>query len=162
MSLNKIELKPQLLADLYSNTLVEGTTNYVPEPHPEKYLGKNHKKILVIVSHDSLTFLPDTELSFLITILSACKLSLADIAIINKDNMNISDLPETIRQLEANKILLFGTEPLAIGLPINFPQFQLQQFDKRTYLYSPPLSEIEIDKAFKSRLWSCLKNLFSL
>ena len=162
MSLNKIELKPQLLADLYPNTLIETTTHYAPENYAGKHLGQNQKNILVIVSHDGLSFLPKTELSFLTTILIACKLGLTDIAIINKNNINLSELPETIRQFDPNKILLFGIEPLAIGLPINFPQFQLQQFDKRTYLYSPSLSEIEIDKAFKSRLWNCLKNLFSL
>lgn len=166
MSLNNIELNPRLLSDLFANTLVE--TNSIPlpaiKPSPSsiKYLGENRKQILVVVSYDTVPFLPDNALAFLTNILSACRLSMADIAIINRNTINSEELPAVIAQWEASIVLLFGVDPLSIGLPMNFPQFQLQQFNKRTYLYCPTLSELESDKAVKSRLWNCLKNLFGL
>ena len=57
---------------------------------------------------------------------------------------------------------MLGVDPLSTGLPINFPQFQLQLFDKRTYLYAPTLEDLEKDKTLKQRLWTCLKTMFEL
>ena len=162
MSLNNIQLKSSMLADLYKNSLVEtpGTTSE-PEPKQLKYLGNNQKNIIVIVSHESVPFLPDAELNFLSNVLAACKLSIADIGIINSHNADQADLQNIISS-DANKVLLFGIEPLAIGLPINFPAFQLQPFNGRTYLHAPVLSQIENDKALKTRLWISLKAMFGI
>jgi len=161
MSINNIQLKPNLLADLYKNSLVEtSTVTAISEARRPKYLGNNRKNIIVIVSYESAPFLPDLELSFLSNVLAACKLSIADIAIVNQENTDQTDLQSIIT--EASKVLLFGIEPLAIGLPINFPAFQLQPFNNRTYLHAPPLSQIENDKGVKARLWSALKVLFKV
>lgn len=151
-----------MLADLYKNSLVETTaTTQAPGSRQIKYLGNNGKNVIVIVSHKSVPFLPDEELNFLSTVLAACKLSIADIAIINSSTIEQSDL-QTMINTEANKVLLFGIEPLAIGLPINFPAFQLQPFNSRTYLYAPELSQIESDKGLKARLWTSLKAMFGI
>ena len=150
-----------MLADLYKNSLVETGTTTPSESKPVKYLGTNQKNILVIVSHQNIPFLPDRELSFLSNILAACKLGIADIGIINSINVNQGDLQDIIHS-EAKTVLLFGAEPLTIGLPINFPPFQLQQFNKRMYLHAPDLSQIENDKGLKSKLWNSLKALFSI
>jgi hypothetical protein len=106
--------------------------------------------------------LSDEELPFLTNILSACKLSLADVAIVNIHSLEEKEIEKTIEPLEPKTVLLFGITPLTIDLPINFPQFQLQQFNKRTYLYSPGLQELANDKTLKLQLWNCLKNLFGL
>jgi predicted regulator of Ras-like GTPase activity (Roadblock/LC7/MglB family) len=162
MSLNNIQLKSSMLADLYKNSLVETPSAIsASQTKPLKYLGNNQKHIIVIVSHDSVPFLPDGELNFLSNVLAACKLSIADIAIVNNSNIKESDL-QTMINTEANKVLLFGIEPLAIGLPINFPAFQLQPFNSRTYLYAPELSQIESDKGLKARLWTSLKTMFEI
>ena len=162
MSLNTIELKPQLIADLYPETLVASPGTSTPAAPRPRFLGKNEKKIMVIVAYEGMPFLPDPAFNFLTNILSACKLSIADIAIVNKTSMDPSLLPPLMEELEARHVLLFGAAPLTIGLPINFPQFQLQQFNKRTYLYSPTLEELENDKTIKMKLWNCLKAAFGL
>ncbi len=161
MSLNNIHLKSNMLADLYKDFLVETSTTAVPELKQLKYLGNNQKNIIVIVSHQSVPFLPDEELNFLTTVLAACKLSIADIGIINNYNVEQADLQSIINS-EARNVLLFGVEPLSIGLPINFPAFQLQPFNNRTYLHTPALFQIESDKGLKSRLWTSLKTLFGI
>lgn len=161
MSLNNIQLKTNLLAGLYKNSLVETSTTTMPEIRSLKYLGNNQKNILVVVSHSTVPFLPDEEFNFLASILAACKLSTADIAIVNNDHADPADLQNFIHT-EVNKVLLFGAEPLAIGLPINFPAFQLQPFNNRTYLHAPALSQIENDKALKLKLWNALKVLFGI
>lgn len=161
MSLNTIALKPTMLVDLYHNNLIETNATSVPESRSSKYLGNNQKNILVIVSHSSVPFLPDSELNFLTNVLAACKLSLADIAIVNHQNIDTTEI-QNIIHAETITILLFGVEPLSIGLPINFPQFQLQPFNNRKYLFTPELSAIENDKSLKTRLWSVLKVLFGI
>jgi hypothetical protein len=161
MSLNNIQLKSSLLAGLYKNSLVQTERIVTAEMKPVKCLGNNHKNILVIVSNPSVPFLPDEEFNFLTSILAACKLSIADIGIINNKNTELADLQNLIN-LESKNVLLFGVEPLTIGLPINFPAFQLQSFNSRTYLYAPQLSQIENDKALKGRLWSALKTMFGI
>jgi len=161
MSLNNIHLESNLLADLYKDVLVQTETRPVSQPKEVKYLGNNQKNVLVIVSHHSVPFLPDVELNFLTNVLAACKLSIADIGIVNNYNVEPTVLLNVINT-EAKNVLLFGVEPLSIGLPISFPTFQLQQFNSRTYLYAPALSQIENDKALKSRLWASLKNLFGI
>ena len=161
MSLNTIQLHPQLLADLYPDQLIENLTTTVPEKTVQNYLGHNAKKILLLVKYPSAPYLPDGELSFLTTILSACKLSLADIAIANIQNMSQTEL-ENLIDKEAVTVLQFGIEPSVIGLPVHFPQFQTQQFNKRTYLHAPTLSELEKNKELKKQLWNSLKKLFGL
>lgn len=162
MSLNNIQLKSSMLADLYRHSLVETESKTsIPESKQLKYLGNNRKNIIVIVSHESVPFLPDRELNFLSNVLAACKLSIADIGILNAYNTDETGL-QNIINTEANKVLLFGIEPLAIGLPINFPAFQLQPFNNRTYLHAPTLSQVENEKALKTRLWTSLKAMFGI
>jgi hypothetical protein len=170
MSLNQIQLTNQQLTSLYADVLIESTTaTSVPEFQPvksefqqAKYLGKNAKNILLLVNNTEIPYLPDNELSFLTNILSACKLSLADVAIMNLNSLPENEIEAAIQPLEPKHILLFGMEPLSIGLPINFPPFQLQPFNKRIYLCSPTLQELEQNKELKLRLWNSLKTLFGL
>jgi hypothetical protein len=162
MNLNQIDLTSRLLSELYADVLVESNATPVPGKKETKYLGRNEKNIIVFVSHPSAPFLPDAELVFLTNVLSACNLGLNDVAIINRHDLDEKKSADLMNELEAKNVLLFGMEPLSIGLPMNFPNFQLQQFNKRTYLTGPPLSEIEKDKTLKTKLWTSLKSLFCI
>jgi len=141
-----------------------------PAPGPEtpdayKFLGKNGKKITILVQSPGIPFLPDNALTFLTKILEACRLTLGDVAIVNAATapVNITALR---RQLQPSAILLFGLEPTAIRLPINFPEFKIQPYDNCSYLSAPPLTHLvaqtEESKLLKSKLWVCLKTLFSV
>ena len=161
MSLNNLSLTPQLIADLFSDSLIE---NFRPSTIEQtvKFLGKNEKNILILVSEEEVAFLADNELNFLSTVLGACKLSVADIAIVNLYHVGSLNYRDFIKQLNAKKVLLFDVEAQTIDLPFNFPNFQIQQFDQCTYLSAPALKNIETDKALKTQLWNCLKKLFGL
>jgi hypothetical protein len=138
------------------------TSNFKPQTSPPKFLGNNGKSIVVLVRHAEVPFLPDGELAFLTNILSACRLGLGDVAITNVSGMEAEGITKVMDSLGAKTVLLFGIAPLETGLPIAFPHFQAQQFNKRTYLYSPTLAEIENDKNVKAKLWASLKNLFAI
>lgn len=163
MSLNQINLNAQHLTGLYGHVLVEtGTAASPPAMAPVKYLGNNQKHILIFVHNPEVPFLADEELNFLTSILAACKLGLADVAILNLAGFNPSFSETYISELAGRQVLLFGIEPLALDLPISFPPFQLQAFRNAVYLCSPSLGELARDKALKMQLWNCLKQLFKL
>jgi hypothetical protein len=165
MSLNHIELNPHQLAALYSETLIEVTESQqvMPQANPRpKQLGGFAKRILVMVSTPSAPIIGDAELAFLTSVLSACRLTVGDIAILNNNLMETEASSEAIGTLDPARVLLFGIGPLQIGLPLDFPQFQLQQFNGRTYLHAPSLQELENDKEKKKQLWNSLKTLFGI
>jgi hypothetical protein len=92
-------------------------------------------------------------------------MNIGDIAIVNAATTSVA-INELRQQLDPTAVLLFGLEPVAIKLPINFPVFRLQPYDACTYLSAPALSELvqnsEESKLLKSKLWVCLKTLFNV
>jgi len=186
MSLNNIELPASLVADLYKSSLVEEMSGKAADRSPEsspvvvpsaekeifkktlhgetanKYLGNNRRNILIAVFYKDVVHIPDNELQFLTGILTACKLSLEDVAIVNLHNYPGDPYRELTGILKSKIVLLFDAEPASFGLPMNFPHYQLQAFANNTFLYSPSLKQLENDKVEKSKLWVCLKRLFNL
>src|SRR5215216_6730043 len=101
MSLNNIVLTDGQIAHLYPGVLIEPkTTATIPKKSPS-YLGNNERKILLLVNYPVDLFLPDKELSFLTSVLSACKLSLADVAIVNINLQSEKQIEEQIQCLQA-------------------------------------------------------------
>ena len=175
MPLNDIQLSPHLVAELYKNSLIEeGDRNKAiisEEPKSSnkiagdeelqlKYLGEFRKNILLVVNYPNAVYLPDEQLNFLTTILDACKLSLADIAIMN--HTLASGYKEVFDQLKCGIVILFGITPAEFSLPIHFPEFQVQPFNHCTFLYAPELEKLETDKLLKSKFWVCLRKIFGV
>ena len=181
MDLNHLELPAFVVADLYQNSLIDsdeitGNTGSVTIPVPAKlttipaietisswkHLGNNLKNILIVVNNDAAVYLPDEELDFLTGILGACRLNLADVAIVNTNNHPEASYKELTHFFKSKIVFLFAIEPAAFGLPMNFPHYQLQAFAGNSFLYSPSLKELENNRVEKSKLWVCLKRLFNL
>lgn len=134
--------------------------------HPTlKSLGSNRHNITLLVHAPGTPFLPDNQLAFLTKLLEACHLTLADVAIVNNAATPVM-VADIRQQLNPKTILLFGPEPTAIRLPINFPAFRPQEYDGCTYLAAPGLDKLvtntEESKLLKSKLWVCLKTIFSI
>lgn len=183
MDINHIQLSPAALAGLYKNHLVESGSSPAVAGKPDavfeppivpvaaaatpvivtvKALGNNEKKVLVLVSHSTVVFLPDEELKFLTGILAACKLSIADVSIVNLHHAPGTGYKDLLNQFNSTRMLLFGLEPEAIRLPLSFPDFQLQSFNGCTYHWCPDLGKMENDRDLKTRLWNNLKKLFTI
>lgn len=182
MSLDDIKLSPFLVKKLYEKILVvssfaiePNTENIKPITTQEKesyipkknlvdlnYLGKNGKHILILVNEKHHKFLGDDELSFLMNILSACNITMADAALVNAhadENVNSENL---INIFEPNIILFIGTEPQILGFPVQIPLYQVQAYNKQQYLCVPSLQTLSSDKEEKKRLWLALKKIFSI
>ena len=168
MSLNNIQLPASAIADLYHFSLIETdeiaitTGATVIASGEDKYLGENKKNILVIVDYTAVMFLPDEELSFLTNMLTACKLSLADVVIVNINKYKEKNYKELISNFKSRIVFLFGIEPVSFGLPVSFPHFQIQPFANATFLFTPSLKEYENDALLKSKLWVCLRRIFAI
>lgn len=130
-----------------------------------KFLGGNNKRIAFIVNCKTDVFLPDSHLDWLKKMLEACRLNLGDVAIANiaKTQFTITDIKQ---ELFSNTVVLLGTEPAAIQLPLNFPHFNLQSHDGITFLATPPPEQLNQQtqeaRLLKSKLWVSLQKLFKL
>jgi len=184
MSLKKLILPHFLIAELYGNSLVEpGAPFASPAPAapggpPQvneaatldsknelryKFLGKNQKQVTILARYPDDPYIPEDHLQFLIKILSACKLDLGDVAIINQGVAPVA-IAKLKTELNPLAVLLFDVQPGDIGLPLNFPALKPQTFSGTNYLCIPAISllleENEKAKTSKKQLWDCLKKMF--
>ena len=174
MSFQDIILPDILIADLYRNVFLIPTDGHgkknveiisKTQPQTLKFLGNNLKKIVIVVDQRSEVFLPEKHLEFLSKILSACKLNIGDVAIVNEGN-NFADITTIKQELKPTYVILFGIEPTDLKLPLNFPHFKIQNYDEVAYLSVPALealnSDTEDGKLLKTKLWVCLKTMFEV
>ena len=134
-------------------------------PTPIKYLGDHLKKIIVIVQDADAVYLNETDLGLLSSILNACKLTLADIALINTAKQPLS-LHEILETLPSQLVLVFELtgEQLKIKLPATL--YKPIILGETHILFSSSLHLMQgVDqsaKLEKSKLWNALKLLFKL
>ncbi len=156
-----------MIASLYRNNLVQTVTDTkTGAPALQlKYLGKNQQHIVILVKNPSEVFLGDIELNLLTKMLSACKLTLADVAILNIAQTPVQQ-EQIHTELHPSKIIMLGVESRDILLPMNFPEYRVQPHGPCSYLMAPGLStmvsETEASKNVKTQLWVALKQLFGL
>ncbi len=167
MDLNHIELPASTVTELYRSSLVIPAEKKADIPVEEgtstpKWLGNNKKNVVLLVHHAEAIHLPDADLELLTSILTACKLSLEDVAILNLEPLQAFDYKNAQQLFKPKQLILFGIEPSSIGLPLSFPHFQIQGYQQTSYLYSPPLALVGSDRTLKTSLWQSLKLLFKL
>ena len=162
--LNNISLPTSLLAELYQNVLVQGSTRpqspaTVPEPIP--FLGKNGKNILIVVNKQDVAYLPDGELFFLTTVLSACGLDLCHVAIVNWQQLKEKSPDNLFEQFSPGRVLLLDVMPGELDLPAA-KKYAIQTHTDFDFVVAPSLPVIENSKDEKKGLWGALKQLFSI
>jgi hypothetical protein len=166
MSLDNIQLSPFVLQELFKTSLIGDDTIQQGIASSKKttlgFLGNNKNKIAIIVDSNEAVYLPDEQLNFLLGILSACKLTMEDVAIININKNKLLSYTSLAKELNAEKVFLFNVDTTQIGLPLQFPHYQVQHYNKQVYLSSPSLAILQNDKIEKTKLWLCLKQIFSI
>ncbi len=183
MSSFNIQLPGVVIAGLYKKNIVQGEGKAVeggiaapaeiiqpaaPVVKPTaayKFLGKNQQHVAIIVRSPGEAFLPEPHLQLLTKMLSACKLNLGDVAIVNDASRQV-EINQLKDQLFPKQVLLFGISPEETGLPLSFPMFKAQEYAGTTYLYTPSLDELnqetEEGKLLKRKLWDNLKMMFGV
>ena len=166
MSLDNIQLPPFLIGELYKNSLVDADNQQLKagllEGNSLPFLGKNQKNILLIVQEENAVYLPDKDLSFLVGILTACKLSLSDTALINVFKNKEANYTSLLEKFKPVIIIFFGIEPAKLEFPLKFPHYQLQQYNNQTYLSAPTLNELSADINKKKQIWASLQKIFPI
>lgn len=132
---------------------------------PLAFLGNNGKHISIIVKDATAIHLDDALLQILSAILTACKLNLADVAIVNMHAQQVND--SILRnELSPSIVLLFGVETASIGLPFSIPDYKVQPFNNCAYVQAASLTKMTGTtteaKMEKSKLWLCLKDIFNV
>ena len=133
-------------------------------PKPLQYLGKNQKKVAILVNSLKDAYLPENELTFLTNVLLACQLNLGDVAIVNHARTPVT--PAALReQLESAYVLVFGAPVDDPGLS-QHPSFVPLAQNGYSIVLVPSLTQLNSTgpeaKPLKQKLWICLKQLFNV
>ncbi len=164
MNFEQFQLPGFLLRDLFKESLVElneiQQTNDKKPDLKDNILGNNQKQVLILVNNIDAQVISDADLTFLLTILHACKLTLNDVVIVNFATMEDITYQKMVKDFKPKIVLLFGVKQASINMPVLFPDFQVQSFMDIRFLSSPPLQGLQQDDTIKRKLWTGLKQLF--
>ncbi len=166
MGLDDIQLTGFLHEAFFKNSLVvlkdAIPKNISKQDDQIEFLGGNKKRIIFLVNDAQNKYLDDLQMIFLADLLSACRLTLADIGLVNFSQNNDKTYHSLTEQLGAKKILMFGITPQQLDLPFAIPFFQIQNFNEQSYLVCPNMQEIQKDQALKKQLWDNLQKIFTI
>ncbi|WP_290792906.1 hypothetical protein [Flavihumibacter sp. UBA7668] len=168
MSLNTIQLTGAQVANLYSSSLVltgeETAVSPVSTPAPIQFLGKNSRRFVVLVQYPDAVHISDSAFEFLSSVLKACQLNAADIAIVNlaKQNPDLNQLSDEL----APAVLLNFTTIVPAGCPLDLQQLTPTLFNRIHYMTAPGLDQLnqstEAVKPLKRQLWEGLKTMLGI
>jgi hypothetical protein len=179
-----IQLPDFIIAGLYKNSLVvidDKSTNNIDKiskankitelPDAGKpdivkpalqWLGDNKKNITIAVNDPSNVYISDSSLNFLTNILAACKLTIADVAVINIARKGYG-YKEITDALQSRYLLLFGIDAQALNIPVSLPHYTIQEKNNCYFLSASSLEMMNQNtgeaKNEKGKLWNCLKNM---
>lgn len=153
---NQIALDRSVIAALYKNVLIEPAHDKTTSPSKIPVI--QHKEIRVVTISQTGE-LPQSQATFLAAILKACHIQMHDIELVCISQSTSFEYNKPVDAVHT-KTLLFGVTPEQISLPVRFPHFQIQSFEKTIYLSAPDLTSIEEDKQLKAALWHCLQKIF--
>jgi hypothetical protein len=132
---------------------------------PIKFLGEHQKKILVLVQDPDAVHLNERAFDLLTSILNACKLTIADIALINLANKNFS-LHQILTQVPSEFVFVFDINPTQLKIKLPAKLYTPILLGETQLLFSNNLAQMQgIDQASKiekTKLWTALKLIFKL
>ena len=186
MKVEKTILPPAVLVSLYKDSLVLAERKIKPTKiaenklpgkeqqtiaeatemaSPIKYLGDHHKKILVVVNDPESVYLNETDFILLTSILNACRLTIADIALINVGNQKAS-LHEMLTKLPSLLVIAFDIDAKALKIKLPSTLYKTTPLGETNLLFSAALSTMQGSSADakkeKGKLWTVLKQIFQL
>jgi hypothetical protein len=130
-----------------------------------KYLGEHLKQVTIIVKDELAVYLNENDLTLLSSILSACKLTLADIALINVAQQKLS-LHEILNVLPSKLVMIFDVSSTTLKIKLPTTLYKSIQLGDTYLLFSNSLSLMQggdqSAKLEKGKLWAILKSLFQL
>ncbi len=137
-------------------TTVEEAEEPLAQPEQAlKFKGNATQQIYILVNESKAEYITAEDEAFLLKVLSAVKLSLNEVGIINIHNQQVG--LDELKQLNPAIILLFNQENTFFT---KLEQYAITNMGDLKLLWSNALSKIAADKEEKVKLWSALQALF--
>jgi hypothetical protein len=170
MDLNELEFTPAQLAELYGQSVILTEPQAAKKPVAQKekvvatektipFKGKNKKGMLWVVHEPEQVYLSDADFTFLSQIITACKMNMDDVALINAATKDFT-IAEAVEYLKPDTIILCGVPHLLLPVPVD--EYILYPHQKRNYFVCDSLQELQNDKVLKSKLWLVLKDILGI
>ncbi len=121
-----------------------------------KYLGENNKYVLIIVNESNFDFLNKKDLAFLTKILSAKKLDISDVAIVNLAKYSHLDFKDLKLFFGFSKLITFGINPKILNVEGSVPNKKFM-FKDVAILGTWDLFKLDEDVKKKTIFWNELK-----
>jgi hypothetical protein len=143
MSTDKTILSTSVLVDLYKDNLVVIEAIKVEKwEGPIKSLGEHNKKITVIVNDPNSVHLNENDFILLTSILNACRLTIADIALINIGKQPVG-LHQILQELPSTLVLSFAVDPTQLKVKLPSTVYKVTQLGETHILFSNALSTMQ-------------------
>lgn len=163
MSLDDLQLPPFLIGELYRNNLVDlKIPDNIVTANDISYLGGNRKKSVFLAREKNAKYLEDSQLQFFTQLITACKLQMEDIALINIEGMDSITYKKLNSLLDSQTVVGFGLKTRDLDLPFDIPKYQVQKFENTLYMMSSSIVSLLDNPAEKKLLWTALKKMFNL
>jgi hypothetical protein len=171
MGFENIQFNEEQLAELFGSRLVITGDGAVSSQEPVQAIkkattapllgitGKNKKGFLWLVEEPDHPFLNDEDFKFLTDVLTACKMNMEDIALVNlaMSPLSFNELQE---QFAPGHLVISATNNTR--LPFQTPDYRVLQQTDYQVCCTETLTEIRNDKSKKSKLWLALKQMLGL
>lgn len=171
MGFENIQFNEEQLAELFGSRLVitdqrevsatesVQTAKSVPTAPQMGITGKNKKSFVWLVEETDHPFLSDADFKFLTDVLTACKLNMEDIALVNlaKNGLSFEELQQ---QLTPQHLVVSAVNNQRV--PFQTADYLVQQYPDYQVCCTETLTEIRNDKSKKSKLWLALKQMLGL
>ncbi len=164
MSLKNISLDPFILSQLYKAPIIasDSVEKSTEKQQSVSFLGNNRKQVSIFIHNDKNPWLPEDLFQLLSNILQACRMSMDDIALVNKARYPNKKLKEFTEALSPEKMIFLG-DPFKKwmeeeGLEKNKVGF----INEYRFLWSDSLKTLSSDKRAKKEFWLGLQQFFNL
>lgn len=166
MSLDDLTLSPYLHKSFFRNKLIdlcESIPTDVKQAADETvFLGENNKHHVFVVDEKAFKFLAEKDLHFFLQLIEACKFTLQDIALLNKNTQPALTYKEINNKMDAKTVVCFGLSTIDLDLPFSIPNYQVQKFENTAYLIAPDLAALYDNPSEKKMLWGALQKIYNL
>ncbi len=146
---------PVVEADSTSKTIIEKKSEIVPEPIK---IEENKKEIPLLLLANDISV---AEKVFLEKVLNAVNLSLDEIEIFTKKDLQKSDFKTFATGKTYQRIISFGLPYSQIGISKMFVPYEITIIKNIQFLMTELLPVVVNDLAHKRIFWACLKQMFN-
>lgn len=164
MSLKDVDFDPYLLASIFPGPLVQKQPD-LPKSHlvgdqPLPFLGNNRQQILLVIQNKETAYLSEPIFDMMTNLLSACKLGLDDVALVNLAQFPGIGYRALKQSFHPHKVILFDTvlPEISGGKAINRPWEE----EGAHFLLAESLEAMYEDKQLKVPFWNALRQFFNL